>query len=300
MRFKLCALLLVIPLLSSPLKSSATAQQPAPLAPDVLDRVRDIAAAKTPQQAARSYKELLDRADRQMLRQLKHVSETGVALRAALEEVGLTATPERVDPQAVSRFLGFIEGRLDIQLPTWWEETIVSATLDPTGRIVPGFPQRWLTEDSPKDFPELAKLEQTQSRTHTRVQIGKQAVLLTPEVFEMRRKSLANTAGYLDQENCILALHSDSGESYSLLCFDRRTGEIRWKSEVWAGASEFTVIGKSHEIVAVVTKGKRVFVVGSGTFHFYIEGFDRKTGQAEFRFVNFYFPEAYKAQRTRF
>jgi len=293
-------MVLVIPLLALPLVSSATAQQPAPLTPDVLDLVRDIAAAKTAQQAARGYKALLDKADRKKLRQLKHVSETGVALRAALEDVRLTAKPERVDAQAISRFLGFVEGRLDIQLPTWWEETIASATLDPTGRIVPGFPQRWLTDDTPQDFPELAKLEQTQSPTHTRVRIGKQTVLLTPEVFEIRGKAMANTAGYLDEDVCILALHSDSGQSYSLLCLDRRTGGIRWKSEVWAGASEVVAIGKWYEIVEIVTKGKRVFVIGSGVFHFYIEGFDRETGKAEFRFVNWYYPETTKEQRRRF
>ena len=264
------------------------AQSPTEIPAETRRLVREIAAAATPKEASGLYTKLLKSTDQGGLRKLKDVPETGVALRAAWEEAVATRDGEQINPQALAKFLGFVEGRLAIDLPDWFEQLIMNARYWPEhGKAVLGMPDAWIMEGP--DLPDLVKIER--SGESTSVQFEKQSLNAAAEILELRRQTSGNTAGLLEEKDCFLALHSRNADRYPLVCLNRKTGAIRWKSTVWAADNDWIHLGKPYEIVMLHTKDKQLLVIGAGAQHFYIESFDRQTGKSLFRFVNWFTSE---------
>jgi len=247
--------------------------------------------------AARGYATLFKKPDRKLLARLKQVGETGVALRAAWEEVLLAGlipdkrtNSECVKPEAAERFLGFVEGRLGIELPWWWQASVKMAFLGGCERVVPGA----VSVGPPKRRTPQQKAQETISK------LRKQSVVIPPALLEKHLCQTQLVSFALNPDDCFLAFHYARGLfSYPLACIDRETGKTRWENTVWDSANGPTLAGATGENVTVMVKGNRVFVLGSGSYRFYIEAFDSKTGRNEFRFASWYDAETEVHQVSR-
>jgi hypothetical protein len=285
-----------------PAPTRAPAQPPAELSAATNQLVREIAAASTPNQAGRLYSKLFKAVNQAGLAELKKCPETGVALRATWEEAVGNRNGDEIEPMAMAKFLGFVKGRLEIDLPDWLEQFALKAHVRSDGMALLGFQDLMTLEKWPDDLPELVEIKESDDRV--RIRLENQSLLAGREILDLqewaRSQAHSKTAGLMDQNECFLAFHSNSGQTYPLVCLDRRTGEIRWKSTVWAGDCECVVLGKPLEIVTLVAKGNQLFVIGAGSPHFYIECFHRQTGKPHFRFVNWYCSEVYPRPPKRF
>jgi hypothetical protein len=178
---------------------SADANEPKGLDSRLQKLVEQIATASDAEKAAVGYIALFKNPDRKLLAQLKQVRQTGVALRAAWEEVllaglipGKQPDSKIVQPEAAERFLGFVEGRLGISLPAWWEESVRRASLGGCNRVCAGRPKSWADDRNPKDL--VASLR-------------KQSVTISPALAENLLRGHADIKAHLNAESCFLAFH---------------------------------------------------------------------------------------------
>jgi hypothetical protein len=254
----------------------------------------EIATAESSSEAVKGYAKLFKTPTPELTRQLKGLPQDGIALRAAWEEAILKGKiredSTKLDRQvAIARFLGFVEGRLGISLPVWWEEAIHKAGNEGKGHIGPGLPKnpyhhvasgRWEF-----DMPNGQSISRTDDSTTISFCDETMSIpkALVDEVIGGRMSVL------IEKDRCFVASHNTLGYSYPLTCLDRKTGKLLWKASVWDWASRIPgATGTWYEYVSVVGKNDRVYVIGTGVHNFYIDAFDQKTGKNVFRFANCY------------
>jgi hypothetical protein len=298
----------------------ANGQDSQPLDAKTKQLVERIAKASSVKEAALANKALFNTKDRNLIRRLKNVSEKGVAIRAAWEEVALAGFKKElrknpfgseketclaVNQTAVSRFFGFVEGKLGIQPPPWWEEAVASASISrawweeakkmpiPEGTIEihPGVPKKspyhYLKfDDDEIAMPKSMTIQKKEDGALLR--IGKESMLLPSTILEEHWNT--RICASMNQDRCFFAFPSIFSASFSLVCLDRQSGKKLWQTTVWDGGN-IGGTGIWYEYVAVVDNGKSVFVFGSGTLCFFIEALDCKTGRNEFRFASRYWDE---------
>jgi hypothetical protein len=283
------------------LSAAAHAPPDEPLDPAVARLVTQIAGATSADEAAKGYVQLFKSPNRQLIRQLKGLPEDGVALRAAWEEVLLDAkfpkdkvNPKLDQPIAVARFLGFIEGRLRLSLPDWWEEAVEAAFLGGCGRVVPGVPKPWPYHVVPfRDWTIGMPLGQSIQENDKAVVLksGDETAAVSAVFVKEHFGKPECLSILIDKDRSFVAYHNDFGYSFSLLCLDRKSGNLIWKATVWDWANDLGTSGPWYDHVAVVGNDQRVFVIGCGVSCFYIEAFERASGKSIIRFANWYFDE---------
>src|SRR5262249_19794154 len=82
--------------------------------------------------ALQEYRKLFNRFGKEGVRLLKHNAHAGVALQAAWEDVRTAPLSRQFrsvtpDPKRLTWFLGFVEGRLALDVPVWWKTTLLNA-----------------------------------------------------------------------------------------------------------------------------------------------------------------------------
>jgi hypothetical protein len=282
------------------------AQQSDALDSKTKELIEKVVNASDVKAAAKANAGLFKKADPNLLRGLKAVKAHGVALRAAWEEMALadgkkgkrkTQFGEEedcvfVNPVAAARFLGFVEGRLGIQLPPWWEQMVQEVDRKSMTVVWPkDVPYHVVPFADPIGVGMPKGMELRKQGDGALLRIVKDSVSLPSAIVKeyLDPGSRTLSAG-ADGERVFLAFHNDFGISYPLVGIDRKTGKKLWESEVWdngnVGGS-----GMPFEYVAVVPNGERVFVIGAGVLCFYIEAFDSKTGRCAFRFASRYWTE---------
>ena len=92
--------------------------------------------AKNLKDLAKAYEKACETASKEELDRLKTCRQSGIAIRAAWEEIRRTipadtprreSTNRRINSEAMQRFLGFVEGRLPVRLPWWWKDAMARA-----------------------------------------------------------------------------------------------------------------------------------------------------------------------------
>jgi hypothetical protein len=108
------------------------------LAQDIADAQGESVAStsRTPYELNDEYSRRIRKVDWSILSTLQACEDTGVAIQAAWEHVRRSLPNQRpeyeglrpppIDRKAANRFLGFVEGRLRVSAPPWWQELIVS------------------------------------------------------------------------------------------------------------------------------------------------------------------------------
>jgi hypothetical protein len=286
----------------------ANGQDSQPLDAKTRQLVEKIAKASSVKDAALANKALFKTKDRNLIRRLKNVSEKGIAIRAAWEEVAFSGLKKdvrkifdreepclAVNPLAAARFIGFVEGKLGIQLPSWWEEAVrAAATWERDEPIYPGKPK-----ETPYHYFDLDGHQIGLPKTMTLekkgegilIRTAKESMVLSRAIAKEIWTSSLTLSGSLSKERCILAFHNDIGCSFQLVCLDRTSGKKLWESTVWDSRQAGGGTGIPQEYVSVLDNGQSVFVFGSSDRCFFIEAFDSKTGRNQFRFASRYWDE---------
>lgn len=242
----------------------------------------------------------------QFCRELKRLPQDGVALRAAWEELSLEtrfdvreANPRLDQRLAVAKFLGFVEGRVGVALPAWWEEAIRESTLGVDGG--PLHSRTRLREAwSRVEFGKRSVLMPCGQSIHRNqgdvsLHVGKEKVSLNDAAVIKEMVEVETISATMDDEHCYVACYGSCGVHCNLVCIDRPSGKLAWKSPIWAWGVAFSRVavgfsGPHLPVVSVQIRGDRVFVVGS-TSCFHIEAFDRTNGKCSLRFSSSYVGE---------
>jgi hypothetical protein len=210
----------------------------------------------------------------------------------------------KADPARSQHFVGFVEGRLNIDLPGWWEGAVRSARHwenDGTSFSVPGrmiglerVPSSWrlVGENGPWVHRRIETAEWTGEKRET-------LVLRLAGDRPRQEFRLSDAGQHLWAYGRINAIKTGTSiifetqgfdcQRFPLAAFDPQTGALKWKTTVWAARP----MGHSgpplgdHWTELVVRDGV-LYVIGAGTDAVYIEGFQVDNGAPKFRFSSAY------------
>lgn len=245
----------------------------------------------------------------------------GLAIQAAWERIVGSMPPETtgsqefltVDPRLMQRFLGFVAGRLQVTLPTWWVRSFEEGKYRESGlwsvsELLPGVRrEEWTGDESQDDEFPADDLQEVGFNIQGKVQSvtnGNDFVEVKAEdrVYRIPRSvlndALEDHSGYnvidvgsVDESTWIIAVHEDKYLRYPLYALTNKSEKPLWKATVFC---EDTLIGGStgsgftHCTESVMDSKGRVLVFGANDFSMYIEGFDLRDGTPSFRFSTSY------------
>jgi hypothetical protein len=256
------------------------------------DLRRTIRTAESSDDVAKSYKSLFKEVKREDLRKMQMDPEDSIAFHAAWEllkmdrESELTkkllmnkrdeVDVESVEPAVIQRFLGFVEGKLGMELPKWWELFAIRARVYASGVwFYPAPKMSSIVKD--------AKIRKT-AGNYVVTQLGDSFTVKARILDSAPDPSDGGVAASLDASRCFLASYdSDRGFSFPLICVDRNTEKLLWKARVWACDRKFST-GIGYHIVSLRVTKSRIVVFGADPGGMYIEAFDIKTGDNVLRF----------------
>jgi len=253
--------------------------------------------AGSPDELAPMLAKLLSSAARSELDRLVCVPDCTAAVAAGWERVRRTMPEieheDTVSPDLLemSRFLGLVEGRIQVPVPKTWAETLKSAVGHAQNNL--WFPPR----------PDLALLGRKNEHWSLErngaswlAKKGLQSIKLPEQdASELGSYATVECAG----KWAYVALFDDVVRSpYRLFAIDQDTGRIQWSSRVWGTSrvrSSGVIVpsgGSDWHIVAMRSSSETLVVFGFSSGAVYMEAFDRKTGQNRCRFSTAYFVAA--------
>ncbi len=185
--------------------------------------------------------------------------------------------------EALFRFLGFLEGRLRMQVPQFWADTLLTGKYRSKLRVV--FDDSMLedrtetlTPSKPRqlngglEFPSLTHIYRVPNSE-----------------TDGELPGIENTATILEREADAFVMLQDSIDpGCELFRFERKSGKLIWKTNVW-GEPTFNGSGRltPHRIELVVDND-RVSVFGARVGNLYIETFSLNEGKPLLRFGTCY------------
>lgn len=210
---------------------------------------------------------------------------------------------QSIPGEKIQRFVGFVEGRLHINLPEWWEEIANSATSSGIDRSISVEVKKnpnWRADKK----SGLILHENLESAIASNLRLD---VLLknSLEQFQLDFSQEIPTKFLLDnsstcvniskQDALYVTIHSSMGQRYKISKHNLLDGKLLWSSFVWTmpappgGGSGISRHGHFSEILFT---DEVVYVVGAtpggqqGVI--YIEGFNRLNGDPLIRFSSEY------------
>lgn len=226
------------------------------------------------------------------IRSLKSQTHTGVALRAAWEEVIRSVKKAKgnrgwePDRSAIARFIGFVEGRLMIELPQWWEQIMLKCSAqnlvvrpDPPSSIAFGMYAE--TDIGVRVSPGvMAKMDGDKLV----VESGKHRIETRMDSLNVKREQVDLLSVFLDGKQCYLAFHRDTCSSYNLFRLDTGTGKVLWSTRVRTCGNSVIFSGQGFfHLVTMRIVGDELMVFGMGNSLAYIEAFNTRDGKVVFR-----------------
>ena len=211
--------------------------------------------------------------------------------------------PFKFPRENIQRFIGFVEGRLNIDLPVWWEETACTArSFGPKFMLDMEVQKSSKWRDSKESFFWLHENVKSAYATGSELE----AVLKNesdPVTLDFSKE--IPTKFYLDNPStCInisqpdalyVTIHTSVGRMYKISKFNPGRKEAVWSRSVWTmpnpptGSSGIPRQGHYSEMIFT---DETVYVVGAtpggGPGVIYLEGFSRTSGNPTIRFSSEY------------
>lgn len=245
----------------------------------------------SPRELAKRIDKLLSGVSSQQLGQLVANSNCVVALAAGWERVHrsipnaersipYTERQEVLRPagEAVSRFLGLVEGRLQVAIPNVWEEAVKSARENDQGDYsFRGMPRESKARQGAGEVAVSLRREGDRWIVATGTK-----TLQFPARPTMGRVTDAMVK--VNGETAYVALYGWPPRPYRLYAVEHSTGKIVWSSEVWAEGALVLHQGPGSHYVEMELSGNRLAVYGFSEVNAYVEVFDIRTGRNECRF----------------
>jgi hypothetical protein len=243
--------------------------------------------ADSPEELATRLAGLLAAAPMGELDRLVSDPDCTVALAAGWERVRRTiprAKAQEVvspDGEALSRFLGLIEGRARVPIPGAWEATVKSAKGHSPKAV--WFP---LLEPVRKDLARPRPLRRDGDQWIVE-QEGRTIKLPAEDGLGL----VDHAAVLLVGETLYVALYGWPPNPYRLFAVDRGSGKVIWSSKVWAAGGLMSYEGQGWHVATLHSAGETLAVFGVSDGAAYVEVFDKKTGVNRCRFSTAY-PDA--------
>ena len=210
--------------------------------------------------------------------------------------------------ERVQRFIGFVEGRLVIDLPEWWEAAVKSGRRWDEGNTsfhIPGRVQH--NVHVPKDWRHV-ELDGRDLYNgiwlHRRIKDAdwEDGVLSLRMAETCKNKhsfrvwderlqpSALDRVNALEVDSLVFAeVHGPYCREFPVVAFDSQKGALKWQAKVWSAppvAYSGTYNGE-HYTELVVHK-RVLYVIGAGRDGVYIEGFRIEDGTPVIRFSSAY------------
>jgi hypothetical protein len=290
--------------LLTPQKTSDSDEAEAKTLPsDVEKQVQAILAAKDPHELgnghfhSKRYRTLFRKVGPSGIRRLENHPNDGIALQAAWEAVALTVPEQskhgvRPDSHRLAWFIGFVEGRLRLAVPRWWQEVLLDSYLHTRVILCPGEPSK-----NPYHRAGLGQSfcprDTTMKREGNKIvlRVSEDSIPIPDDLLHKTDDGEvdSNISALFTKTQCYVAIHGDVGYTFKLVCIDRSSEKVRWKSDVWAtfwGGGGFS--GFPEEWVSIREQNGRVIVFGAAVTGIHVEGFRADNGKNLFRFSSSY------------
>jgi hypothetical protein len=270
--------------------------------PDVASSLAAIDRCQKPQQLKDAYSALLKNASPKRIRELKKNPHVGLALCAAWREALRTGTPTQgyratADP-AFAKFVGFVDGRLPVDIPEWWEINVATSMITDDHGVAyhRHDPYPWIDIKARILLPKGVSIKAVDDGTE--IGIGNTRVVLPAKVLEQARVSLGMVSPVVDGDSVFVVAGTSGPSDAPILCrIERNTNKILWVRELWTGGRLTSIsLGPmfvSHLVEPVVGRDGNVYVFGTAAICAYIEGFSRTDGTVRLRFSTAYAQELY-------
>jgi hypothetical protein len=252
-----------------------------------------LSGTRSPEELAARIAQLLSTSTRSDLDRLASAPDCTAAIAAGWERVRRTMPSTELedvvppDLLAITRFLGLIEGRLQVPIPKTWEETVKSATGHGQKNI--WFPPR----------PDLALAARRGERwplerdgAHWLLKNERRLIKLPAEAgLGLVSNATAECAG----ESVYVAVYGSLSDAYRLFALHQDNGQIMWSSKVWGPSKVWprgvivNISGSDWHVVTMRASDEMLTVFGFSGRAVYVEAFDRKTGENRCRFSTAYF-----------
>jgi hypothetical protein len=309
----------------------ATAQEPAkpaysrwaintsqPDDPEAKRLIDAVLSAQYGPKAQEAYMDLFEHVGSQGLRLLTVNDNAQIAVRASWQQVVLTIPEDESQRQsmpmppeerkrrqfpeakAVERFLGFLEGRLHIVLPLWWEQTFRTIKVCGTdGKVGPDFRYFAFQEPDLAVYSPAPDFSWVTSNCTISKSKGQIVFFIDGQPVSMpraiRAEALKSGERWLsaaaDDSRYYLIFHQGiSPGPCRLHCLERTSGKLLWEAPVWAGGGGWGGGGGSGgwHFITITPKEDRLLVFGAGIECIYLEEFRCRDGRNVFRFSTRY------------
>lgn len=229
------------------------------------------------------------------IRKWKQSRNHGTAMRAAWEQVRhvLPDPPQNdalaVDPAMMNRFLGFVEGRLGVEPPRWWNETMLDSQAYDRDNVffVSREPAPCLRTQLGPVAPQGTSL--VRDSHWIRIESGGQSFNVSSSILERDGNGFIDGVSCaIGESRCFVATYFDRCVPYRLVCVEKYRRQPVWSAEVWAAGGIVNYTGVGFHCVTVVVRGSTVILFGAGDDCAYIEGFQCDSGANVFRFSTSY------------
>ena len=251
------------------------------------DPVESYVNAVSPLDRSEAEQRLFAAASLGRLRELKAHPHDSVAVRAAWETVSRAADRdpnkdgEFVGRAEMQRFLGFVEGRLDIVLSESLEATLLKAR---HSNGVYFSPEKFYPTERTAAGPTTARgtgAVKDESADTLVLTKGGRSLGVPSDVLgdDLKAGLLFDISG----ENAFVATYSSPCMGYDLKCVSVGSGETRWTAPVRAQTLGIPPSQGFH-VATAQTAGRVVYVVGVCNDAFYVEGFAIEDGRPVMRF----------------
>lgn len=226
------------------------------------------------------------------LRTLKKGEDREIALQAAWEEaVQRNSLDERVtEVESVRRFaqfVGFVDGRLPVTLPDWWEDIVSSAVQNETQEVVFSRRALWLYEGTESGLKRLKGF--SAGNVEGRIEMtfeGRQFRLVDEVVHEAQKMGPVEIVSpVMDHDSAFVVIGSMAATPCILVKIDLESGKTAWRSKIRADDSVTNRSGRHYHFVEPrIGNDGQIYVFGIGAHCAYIEEFSSNDGSCQFRF----------------
>jgi hypothetical protein len=261
-------------------------------------RVEELRKRETPEALAEAYCVLFRDATDEELRQLTAHPNSGLALAAGWERVRRTVPVARQknivcpDKCVLCRFLGLVEGRVQVPVPRVWCTAVEAAKSYGCSSIQ--FPLLALQHDVEGGYrvPGVNCPVFPEGRVSVRREGDRLLLTLNSRTWSLLDKGYGRpppVRALLAKDRLFVAVYISAPAPFHLYALDSSSGDVIWSTKVWAegGFVDYTGVG-SHEVEMQV-QGNCVVVFGVAGGAMYIETFDTSTGKNMWRFGTGYF-----------
>lgn len=230
-------------------------------------------------------------ADETKLRALRVGGNDTLAVRAAWERIRAGLPSEdledacKIKEAALQRFIGFVEGRVGITVPDWWEKAMMNARAYSRSNVFFEKPTLEKYKKTSGGFRAPKPIQVIGDDGSFTITDGVSLAILGKALCEYSEKHLnGEIDAMFSDARCYIVVHANRCSPYRLFCTENKSGRIVFEKSVWASAQSGHYSGVGwHWVDILVVKG-RVWVFGVGDDGAYLESFDTRSGVSTFRF----------------